>query len=386
MGHRVLSGIRVADFSRVLAGPYATMMLADFGADVVKIEPPSGDETRHWHPPVDATGGSTYFGGVNRNKRSVVLDLADAAGRAEALRLAASADLVVENFRPGVMERFGLGYDDVRAENPAVVYCSITGFGAGEGATLAGYDLLVQAVGGLMSITGEPDGEAAKVGVALVDVLTAQNAVAGILLALRARDRTGAGQRVEVNLLQSLLSALTNQAASTLATGVSPKRLGTAHPSIAPYAVFPAADRDVVIAVGNERQFRALAGLIGMPALADDPRYATNAARVAHRDLVHAELEAALATAPAADWVARCTAAGVPAGLVNDVAEAIAFAESLGLHPVVETGRPDAAHRSIANPIGLAASAPGYRMPPPALGEHDGADWHPRTTSPKDPG
>jgi crotonobetainyl-CoA:carnitine CoA-transferase CaiB-like acyl-CoA transferase len=388
MGHRVLSGIRVADFSRVLAGPYATMMLADFGADVVKIEPPGGDETRHWHPPVDATGGSTYFGAVNRNKRSVVLDLTDAAGRAQARRLASSADVVVENFRPSVMERFGLGYDDVRAENPAVVYCSITGFGTGEGASLAGYDLLVQAVGGLMSITGEPDGRPAKVGVALVDVLTAQNAVAGILLALRDRDRTGAGQRVEVNLLQSLLSALTNQAASTLATGVPPRRLGNRHPSIAPYAVFPASDRDLVIAVGNDRQFRALAGVIGMPALADDPRYATNAARVADRDLLHAELEAALASAPAADWVARCTEAGVPAGLVNDVAEAIAFAESLGLDPVAEIVRADATamHRSIANPIELAASAPDYRMPPPALGEHDGADWLPRTTSPKDPG
>jgi crotonobetainyl-CoA:carnitine CoA-transferase CaiB-like acyl-CoA transferase len=382
MGHGVLSGIRLADFSRVLAGPYATMMLADFGADVVKIEPPSGDETRHWHPPVDASGGSTYFAGVNRNKRSVVLDLTDAAGLAEARRLAASADVVVENFRPGVMERFGLGYDVVRGANPAVVYCSITGFGTGEGAALAGYDLLVQAVGGLMSITGEPAGEPAKVGVALVDVLTAQNAVTGILLALRERDRTGLGQRVEVNLLQSLLSALTNQAASTLATRVPPKRLGNAHPSIAPYAVFPAADRDLVIAVGNDRQFRALATLVEKPGLADDPRFATNTARVAHRDRLHAELAAALASTQAVEWVTRFTAGGVPAGLVNDVAEALAFAESLGLDPVAEIARADAAgpHRSVANPIGLAASAPDYRTPPPALGEHGGADWLPRLT------
>jgi crotonobetainyl-CoA:carnitine CoA-transferase CaiB-like acyl-CoA transferase len=377
---RPLSGVRVADFSRVLAGPYATMLLADFGADVVKIEPPSGDETRHWHPPVDASGQSTYFGGVNRNKRSVMLDLTDAAGLAEAGRLAASADVVIENFRPGVMDRFGLSYEAVRAGNPGIVYCSITGFGAGAGASLAGYDLLVQAVGGLMSITGEPEGEPAKVGVALVDVLTAQNAVAGILLALRDRDRTGLGQRVEVNLLQSLLSALTNQAASTLATGEPPRRLGNRHPSIAPYAVFPAADRDLVIAVGNDKQFRALAWLLGTPALADDARYATNAARVAHRDHLHAELEAALATAPAGDWVTRCSAVGVPAGIVNDIAEAIAFADSLGLDPVAEIGRPDAAHRSIANPIGLAASAPEYRTPPPTLGEHSGADWLPRTT------
>ena len=414
MGEPVLSGIRVADFSRVLAGPYATMMLADFGADVVKIEPPTGDETRHWHPPVDASGQSTYFGGVNRNKRSVAIDLADAAGRTEAGRLAASADVVVENFRPGVMHRFGLGYDEVRAGNPGVVYCSITGFGSGAGATLAGYDLLVQAVGGLMGITGEPDGAPAKAGVALVDVLTAQNAVAGILLALRERDRSGLGQLVEVNLMQSLLSALTNQAASTLATGTPPRRLGNLHPSIAPYAVFAAADRDLVIAVGNDKQFRALAavleyvGSVGRvasaserietgpdldtrppssgatrSALADDTRFATNADRVAHRAELTALIEEQLAAASAQHWVDALTSAGVPAGLVNDVAEAIAFASSLGLEPVAEIERADAttAHRSIANPIGLAASAPAYRTPPPALGQHEGADWLARTAS-----
>ena len=375
-----LAGVRVADFSRVLAGPYATMLLADFGADVIKVESPSGDDTRGWLPPVDATGRSTYFGGVNRNKRSVVLDLADAAGLAEARRLAASADVVVENFRPGVMARFGLDYEGVRASNPGVVYCSITGFGTGDGATLAGYDLLVQAVGGLMSITGEPDGEPSKVGVALVDVLTGQNALAGILLALRDRDRTGVGQLVEVNLLQSLLSALTNQASSTLATGTAPRRMGNRHPSIAPYAVFRAADRELVIAVGNDKQFRALASVLGASGLAEDARFASNAERVAHRDELHEEIEAALAAASAAHWVDDLTRAGVPAGLVNDVAEAVAFAESLGLEAVVELGdtaRPP--HRSIANPIGLDAARPRYRTPPPELGEHDGADWLPRT-------
>ena len=328
---------------------------------------------------------------MNRNKRSVVLDLADAAGLAEARRLAASADVVVENFRPGVMARFGLDYAGVRASNPGVVYCSITGFGTGDGATLAGYDLLVQAVGGLMSITGEPDGEPSKVGVALVDVLTGQNALAGILLALRDRDRTGVGQLVEVNLLQSLLSALTNQASSTLATGTAPRRMGNRHPSIAPYAVFRAADRELVIAVGNDKQFRALAGVLGASGLADDARFASNADRVAHRDELHEAIEAALAAASAAHWVGDLTRAGVPAGLVNDVAEAVAFAESLGLEPVVELGGADAAaeshpadpalasHRSIANPIGLDAARPRYRTPPPELGEHDGADWLPRT-------
>ncbi|WP_353827818.1 CaiB/BaiF CoA transferase family protein [Agromyces sp. SYSU T0242] len=367
----VLADIRVADFSRVLAGPYATMLLADFGADVVKVEPPSGDDTRHWHPPVGPDGQATYFGSVNRNKRSVALDLNDPADLAEAHRLAATADVLVENFRPGVMERFGLGYAQVRAGNPGVVYCSITGFGAGRGAGLAGYDLLVQAVGGLMSITGEPDGGPTKAGVALVDVLTGQNAVAGILLGLRRRDATGEGSLVELNLLHGLLSALTNQAGATLGTGRAPGRMGNAHPSIAPYAVFRAADRQLVVAVGNDRQFRTLARLLGAPGLADDARFATNADRVAHRELLHAELERALGRATAAEWVGTLTDAGVPAGLVNDVAEAIAFARELGLDPVVELG----GVCSIANPIRLAAAPPGYRTPPPRLDADRGADW-----------
>ncbi|GAA1517519.1 crotonobetainyl-CoA:carnitine CoA-transferase CaiB-like acyl-CoA transferase [Agromyces terreus] len=408
-----LAGVRVADFSRVLAGPYATMMLADFGADVVKIEPPAGDDTRHWTPPVDANGQATYFGSVNRNKRSVALDLTDAAGLAEARRLAASADVVIENFRPGVMGRFGLDHAAVRALNPGIVYCSITGFGSGAGSALAGYDLLVQAVGGLMSITGDADGTPAKAGVALVDVLTGQNALAGILLALRERDRTGTGQLVEIDLLGSLLSALTNQAGSTLATGVPPRRLGNAHPSIAPYSVFRAQDRELVIAVGNDKQFRALAEVLGDPSdaagrggraseplegsdaghetapggLLDrrgpggllDRRFATNAERVAHRAELTEAIERRLAEASAAHWIAALGEAGVPAGLVNDIAEAVAFAESLGLEPVVETRRtPDEpATRSIANPIRLAATPAAYRTPPPALDEHAGADWHP---------
>ncbi|MFF2274271.1 CaiB/BaiF CoA transferase family protein [Agromyces sp. NPDC058126] len=376
--HGVLAGLRVADFSRVLAGPYATMMLADYGADVIKIEPPTGDDTRHWKPPVDANGTATYFGSVNRNKRSVALDLASEEGLAEARRLAATADVVIENFRPGVMRRFGLDHDTVRAENPRVVYCSITGFGAGEGAGLAGYDLLVQAVGGLMSITGEPEGEPSKAGVALVDVLCAQNALAGILLALRDRDRTGEGAHVEINLMQSLLSALTNQAASTLVTGRAPRRLGNQHPSIAPYAVFPAADRDLVIAVGNDKQFRALTAILGLPGLADDERYATNEARVAHREHLRAEIEGALAGARAAVWAERFSEAGVPAGLVNDVAEAIAFAESLGLEPVAETD----GSRTVANPIRLSSARARYLTPPPRLDEHAGADWHPVTSDP----
>ncbi|WP_235493328.1 CaiB/BaiF CoA transferase family protein [Leifsonia sp. Leaf336] len=371
----ILSGVRVADFSRVLAGPYATMMLADFGADVVKIESPAGDDTRAWRPPVDDAGESTYFGAVNRNKRSVVCDLAAPEGLAAARSLAESADVLVENFRPGVMERFGLDEQSLRAANPGLIYCSITGFGREAGAALPGYDLLVQAVGGLMSITGPADGEPSKVGVALVDVLTGQSALAGILLALRERDRTGRGSRVDVDLLGSLLAALTNQASSTLATGRSPARLGNAHPSIAPYESFRAADRELVVAVGNDRQFAAFAAALGLPGLSADPRFATNEERVRNRHELRALLEPALARRDAADWVADLGAARVPSGLVNSVAEAFAFAASLGLDLVTTTvdqatGRTS---RQPATPIHLDTAPAAHRTPPPLLGEHDPA-------------
>lgn len=273
-----LSGIVVADFGRVLAGPYMTMLLADLGADVIKIERPgSGDDTRAWGPPF-AGGEATYFLGVNRNKRSVTLDLTDPGDLAAARAIVDRADVLVENFRPGTMEKLGLGYEDVRAGNPGLVYCSVTGFGTGEGARLPGYDLLVQAMGGLMSVTGEPDGEGTKAGVALVDVITGLHAGLGVLAALRHRERTGEGQRVEVSLLSSLLSALTNQAAAHLGAGVVPRAMGNRHPSIAPYEVFEAADRPMVLAVGNDRQFRALCERLGLPGLAGDARFATNTA------------------------------------------------------------------------------------------------------------
>lgn len=382
LGPGALAGIRVADFSRVLAGPYASMMLADFGADVIKIESPAGDDTRSWLPPVDGNGGSTYFGSVNRNKRSIVCDLRTESGIAEARRLAVSADVVIENFRPGVMERFGLDDATLRRANPGMIYCSITGFGRGAGAHLAGYDLLVQAVGGLMSITGETDGKPSKVGVALVDVITGLNAFAGILLALRERDHTGRGQRLDVDLMTSLLSALTNQAASTLATGVSPRRLGNAHPSVAPYEVFAAADRELVIAIGNDRQFRALAAVLEVPELADDERFHTNEARIAHRNALHGTLEARLRAQPASVWVETCTAAGIPAGLVNSIAEAFAFADALDLGAIVELrdAHDGRTTRLVANPIHLTTSPPRHRGLPPLLGEHDGADWHSPST------
>ncbi|WP_285116954.1 CoA transferase [Leifsonia sp. fls2-241-R2A-40a] len=375
-GTGVLDGLRVADFSRVLAGPYATMMLADFGADVVKIESPSGDDTRAWRPPVDDAGESTYFGAVNRNKRSVVCDLTTSEGLAEARRLAETADVVVENFRPGVMERFGLDEASLRDANPRLVYCSITGFGRGEGASLPGYDLLVQAVGGLMSITGAPNGEPSKVGVALVDVLTGLNAFSGILLALRQRDATGRGSRVDVDLLGSLLAALTNQASGALATGRSPGRLGNAHPSIAPYELFRAADRELVVAVGNYRQFAAFAAVLGRPELALDARFVTNEFRVGNRAALREALEPVLAARPAAEWVAAFAAARVPAGLVNDVAEAFAFAAALGLDPVATTTDPVTGRtsRQPATPIHLDTAPAVHRTPPPLLGAH-GARW-----------
>ncbi|WP_295117603.1 CaiB/BaiF CoA-transferase family protein [uncultured Leifsonia sp.] len=371
----ILTGVRVADFSRVLAGPYATMMLADFGADVVKIESPNGDDTRAWRPPVDEAGESTYFGAVNRNKRSVVCDLTTADGLDAARALAETADVVVENFRPGVMERFGLDEQSLRATNPGLIYCSITGFGRDAGADLPGYDLLVQAVGGLMSITGPADGEPSKVGVALVDVLTGQNALAGILLALRDRDRTGRGARVDVDLLGSLLAALTNQASSTLATGRSPARLGNAHPSIAPYELLRAADRELVVAVGNDRQFAAFATVLGLAQLAEDPRFASNEERVHNRRELRAVVEPALARRDGADWVADFRAARVPAGLVNSVAEAFEFATALGLDPIVTTVDPATGRtsRQPATPIRLDTAPAVHRTPPPPLGAHDPA-------------
>ncbi|MFJ4537347.1 CaiB/BaiF CoA transferase family protein [Streptomyces tibetensis] len=373
MERGALNGLRIADFSRVLAGPYATMLLADLGADVVKVERPgAGDETRQWRPPSDEHGTSTYFLGVNRNKRSVALDLADEADRERARALVAESDVLVENFRPGTMERLGLGYDELTVRHPGLVYCSISGFGAGGGASIPGYDLLVQAVGGLMSVTGQPGGEPTKAGVALVDVITGLHATLGIMAALRHRDATGEGQRVEVNLLSSLLSAMVNQASAYAVAGVVPGRMGNAHPSIAPYETFPTADRPLALAVGNDGQFAALAGALGRPELADDPRFRTNPERVAHRHELQQVLGDRLRTAGADHWSGVLAAAGVPAGPVNTLDEAFAFAERLGLPGIVTvpgTGG-TAESRQVACPITLSASPAQHRLAPPALGAH----------------
>ena len=365
-----LPDLHIADFSRVLAGPLATMVLADLGASVTKIERPgSGDDTRSWGPPYDDAGAATYFLAVNRNKDGVTLDLEDPRGRVRAREIALASDVVVENFRPGVMERFGLGYDELAAERPGLVYCSITGFGRGEGAALPGYDLLVQAVGGLMSITGDPDGEPQKVGVALVDVVTGLFASVGILAALRHRDATGEGQRVDVDLLSCLLAALVNQGSAFTAAGVVAGRMGNAHPSIAPYALYRAADGELVLAVGNDRQFAAACEVLALDELPADPRFATNDARTRHREALREALEGALARGPVAEWVGRLLAAGVPAGEVNDVSGAFAFAQRLGLEPIVDLPRPDGTTvRLPASPVRLSATPVSYRTAPPTLG------------------
>lgn len=361
-----LENIRILDFSRVLAGPLATMVLADLGAEVIKIERPNiGDDTRAWGPPYDERGEATYFQSVNRNKTAEAIDLTTPAGAARARQLASTADVVVENFRPGVMRKLGLDYATLRQSNEGLVYCSITGFGAGEGAALPGYDLLVQAVGGLMSITGTPDGEPQKAGVALVDVITGLFAAVGILAALRHRERTGEGQIVEVDLLSCLLAALVNQGSAYTLAGAIGGRLGNAHPSIAPYELYPTGQGDLVLAVGNDKQFASLCTVVGLDL---DPRFATNASRVENRDALREVLVTALAGRSASEWVSSLSEVGVPAGQVNDIAGAFAFADSLGLQPTITVPREDGSvARLTRNPITMSATPPTYRSAPPPL-------------------
>ncbi len=367
-----LGGVLVADFSRVLAGPLATMLLGDLGADVVKVERPgTGDDTRAWGPPY-LDGESAYYLAVNRNKRSAALDLGTPEGLRAARRLAETADVLVENFKPGTMERFGLGYDEVSALNPGVVFCTVSGFGTtGEGASRLGYDFIVQAVGGLMHITGPEGGEPTKVGVAVVDVLTGLFAANAILAALLARSATGRGQRVEVDLMSCLLAGLVNQASSFITSGELPRAIGNRHPAIAPYEMFATEDRPLVVAVGNDGQFAAFADRLGMDWLAADERFATNPARVVHHDELARLIERRLREEPGAVWVERFEGAGVPSGLVNDIGEAFALAERLGLQPIVHIGNArEGAVAQVADPMRLCSSPVTYRRRPPRLGEH----------------
>jgi crotonobetainyl-CoA:carnitine CoA-transferase CaiB-like acyl-CoA transferase len=340
------------------------MLLSDLGADVVKVERPGeGDETRAWGPP-SAGGEAAYFLAVNRGKRSVALDLARPEGQEVVRRLARAADVVVENFRPGTAERLGAGYEQLAPENPGLVYCSISGFGSERGSLgRPGYDFVVQAESGLMAITGEPDGEPLKVGVAVIDVLAGYAAATAILAALLARGQTGLGERVEISLLDTALSALVNVAESALLTGAEPRRLGNAHPNIVPYQTFAAADGTVAVAAANDGLYQRLCGTIERPDLAADERFRTNPGRVEHRDELVAELAKAFEVRSADEWIARLDAAGVPAGKVRGVGEALAEAELVTVeHPTIGS------LPLVASPLGPRGGR--SPLPPPLLGQH----------------
>jgi crotonobetainyl-CoA:carnitine CoA-transferase CaiB-like acyl-CoA transferase len=366
-GRPPLHGVRVADLSRVLAGPYCTMVLADLGADVVKVErPQGGDETRTWGPPF-AAGEAAYFLSVNRGKRSCALDLASERGRAIALELCARADIVIENFKLGGAERLGVGYERVRERNPGVVYCSITGFGSErEPRGRPGYDFVAQAETGMMSITGPRDGQPFKAGVAVVDVLTGLHAAAGVLGALHG----GNGGHIEVPLLDSGLAGLVNVAQNALVTGVEPGRYGNAHPNIVPYQDFETGSGRIAVAAANDGLFRALCTAIGLPELGEDQRFSTNAARVENRDLLIPVLEARFGERSAEEWLPALDAAGVPCGKVRSVTDALAAAAGSGRPATMKVEHPAAGPLElVASPI-WGAVDPASSRPPPLLGEH----------------
>lgn len=368
-----LDGVLVADFSRVLAGPLATMTLADLGARVIKVERPgAGDDTRSWGPPWSDTG-ATYFESANRNKESVALDLTDPEDLALAKKLALKADVLVENFKPGGLAKLGLGYEDLRDENPGLIYASISGFGSAGGRNLAGYDFLVQAVGGLMSITGPADGSPYKAGVALVDVLCAKDTTTGVLSALEARRRNnGRGSHLEINLLSSLQGALVNQGQAYLGAGKVPSRMGNDHPSIVPYQLLQCSDGPLAVTIGNDGQFARMAGALGVPDLAKDERFATNSARVAHREILVPLLEEALSGDTAQHWEDVLTDAGLPAGKVGGIDDGVALAEDLGLEPTVDVqdASGQTVGRQFRHPVTWNPPLESPTTAPPQLGEH----------------
>lgn len=365
-----LLGIRVADFSRVLAGPLATMILADLGADVIKVERPgSGDDTRSWGPPF-VGDDAAYFLALNRNKRSIVLDLSTEEGIRTARRLALRSDVVVENFRPGLMDAFGLGAEALRSQDRSLVYCSLVAFDAeGEDASRPGYDIIVQALSGLMSFTGEPDGEPTKVGVALLDVIAGLYAANAIQAALLGRRATGNGAHLVVSLFEASVAALVNQGANYLLGGVVPERMGNAHPNIVPYQAFNSSDEPFIVAAGNDRLFARMCEAIGRPELTSDRRFWTNEDRVRNRAALVGELDALFAERPAADWLKALAAASVPCAPVRDVADV--FGSPEGARTVIEIA--DAVRgtlRTVAEPMLIDGRRPPVRMPPPLLGQH----------------
>lgn len=384
-----LNGVRVLDLSRILAGPSATQLLGDLGADVVKVEKPGeGDDTRKWGPPYikdsegRPTGESAYYLSANRNKRSIALDIATDAGREALHQLLSQADVLVENYKVGGLAQYGLDYAQLRHRYPRLVYCSITGFGqTGPYAKRAGYDFLIQGMGGIMSLTGEPEGTPMKVGVGIADVMTGMYAAVGILAALRHRDLTGMGQHIDISLLDSQIAWLVNAGTNYLAAQEPPTRLGNGHPNIVPYQVFDAADGPMILAVGNDAQFRRFCEVAGLDGLAQDERYAGNAARVAHRDELCGRIQEALGQRPRTTWLEQLEAVGVPCGPVNDLCDVFndPHVQARGAHLRMPCAWAQGGELNLlANPLKLSATPVTYRMPPPRLDEHAQqilADW-----------
>jgi formyl-CoA transferase len=378
-GASALGGLRVLDMSRVLAGPYCAMLLGDLGADVVKVESPQGDDTRRWGPPY-VEGEAAYYLSCNRNKRGIVLDLSTEEGRDTARRLAMRADVLVENFKLGQMERWGLGYEELAKGNPRLVYCGITGFGrTGPLANQPGYDFVIQGMGGMMSITGEPDGEPMRLGVAIVDLTAGMLALSSILAALYAREKTGRGQRIDMSLLDTQLGWLANIGSAYLLTGRLPERYGNAHPNIVPYQAFKASDVWFTLAVGNDQQWARLCAAIKRPDLLEDRRFATNDGRVENRDVLIPLLQSHFETEPAESWLALFSQSGVPAGPINDVGEALRNPQSDSRGAIQYMEHPTIGpFPTVASPLRLEGTPPVLRRPPPLLGQHTDevlAEW-----------
>ena len=368
-----LEGIRVLDLSRVLAGPYCSMILGDLGADVIKVERPMiGDETRHWGPPFAAPGESAYYICANRNKRSITLNLKSPVGIDIVKDLSRRSDVFLENFPPGTTDKLGISYRDIREVNPRIIYCSVTGFGPdGPRCHLTGYDLMVSAYGGLMGITGEPDGPPVKVGVAITDVCTGISAQGAICAALYARERTGRGQHINLSLLETQVAALVNIASSFLISGKIPRRWGTAHETIVPYQGFETRDRRLIIAVGNDQLWTRLCKAIGVPELADDPRFRTNPLRVTNRKECISILSGILATRDCDEWIALLNAEGIPCAPISTMDEVFSDPQVLHRKMLVEVDHPTAGKIKMTGiPVKYSDTEATIRRPPPRLGEH----------------
>ncbi|MFN6993101.1 MAG: CaiB/BaiF CoA transferase family protein [Aquincola tertiaricarbonis] len=366
-----LAGLRVLDLSRVLAGPLCAQMLADHGASVIKVEPPDGDEARRFGPPLDERGEVAYFGALNRGKRSIAVDLSRLAGRAVLEKLLADADVLIENFLPGTMEKWGLGYEGtLAARHPRLIYCSVSGFGAdGPLGGLPGYDAVLQAICGLMSVNGTPDSGPLRLGVPVVDYLTGYNALSGVLLALAARERSSLGQRVEATLFDTGLALLVPHASNWFYSGRIPQRMGSAHPNIAPYDRYAAADGEVFLGVVNNGQFKRFCECVSRPDLASDPRFSESSLRLTNRDALRAEIERTLVNVPAAALCDDLMRRGVPAGPVNDVAQALSQPHAVHRGMVVD----QQGHRSLGLPVKLSTNPGCADTLPPRLSEHAGA-------------